>query len=1429
MNTHSADSALANFTPAVAGWFAETFAGPTAVQRAAWPAIAGGGDVLVAAPTGAGKTFAAFLWALDGLARAAERGSLAPGCRVLYVSPLKALSNDIRRNLEEPLAAIQQRLGPFGEAIEAAVRTGDTPASARERMRRRPPHILVTTPESLYLLLTSESGRRLLAPVETVIVDELHAVAGTKRGAHLALSLERLAALTGRPLQRIGLSATQRPIERMGRFLVGAGRELPRIVDLGHGRRLDLALEIPSSPLATVLTAEVWSEIYDRLAALAQAERATLVFVNTRRLAERVGRHLAERLGTEAVAVHHGSLSRTERERAETRLKAGELPVLVATASLELGIDIGEVDLVCQLGSPRVIATLVQRVGRAGHRLDAVPKGRLFPLSRDDLHECTALLDAVARGELEEISIPPGARDVLAQQIVAETAAAGECALADLHAAFARAWPYRELSRAAFTEVVEMLARGFTTRRGRRLAHLAFDRAGGMLRARRGARRFALENGGVIPDRFDYDVRLLPENFTVGTVGEDFAFEFIAGDIFQLGNRSYRVRKVEQGTVYAEDAEGAPPTIPFWFGEAPGRSRELSAAVSRLYAAAEATLAQNGDAEILAAQLGRIPGVPQEAARALAEYLAEGMNALGCLPNADRLIFERFFDEVGDQHLVIHSPLGIRINRALGLTLRKRFCRRFNFELQAAADDNALVLSLGATHSFPLAEVADYVKARDARALLAQAVLAAPMFPARWRWVGATALALARRRGGKRVPAPFQRADAEDLIALVFPDQLACQDNLAGEREVPDHPLVAQTMTECLDELMDTDGLEALLAAREAGVIEIVTRDLPEPSPLARGIANARPWAFLDDGAAEERRTRAIAPERAGLWAESLTAPEPAALARLRAEAWPEMRSAEDLADALAILGFVTAAEGNAADAEQAFVELAAAGRAAVFETPDAETLWVAAERLPELLAVFPQARFEPPIMLPAVGTLEADEALRALLRSRLEGLGPTTAEVLAKPLGLTPERIEASLIVLEAGGGIMRGHFDPAATGESWCDRHLAARLARFQMERRRREARPVSPSAFQRFVLDWQGIGGESRGTEALAGVLERLAGFALPAGLWESEILPARLAEYRREELDALVAGGRYIWARLAPALGAARAGSLAQVPLAFASRATLGQWLVAAGPAPLPTDAAPRAVEAALAGRGALFWQDLLEATALLPSVLEEALTTLMRAGRVSADHAAALRWLMRPAHRRRPEQLAGGGRFGLLPRPAEAAAWTFERVEFSARVLLARYGVIFRALAARESLMPPWRELLRACWRLEARGEIRGGRFVAALAGEQFALPEALAPLARAEREADDGERIVCAADPASLNGIFLPSVKLAPGARLIFADGRVLAALERGRYAPLSPEGEHRRAALEARLRGAPRLAAGQGRPQANTRTRLRAVSIAGR
>jgi ATP-dependent Lhr-like helicase len=858
----------------VAEWFTRAFSAPTECQGAAWAAIRSGRHALVAAPTGSGKTLAAFLGALDALVREGLAGPLPDTTRVLYVSPLKALSNDIQRNLERPLMGIGDCLNEQGlpsVGIRTMVRTGDTPAAAREAMRRVPPHILVTTPESLYILLTSDSGRRMLASVESVIVDEIHALANSKRGAHLALSLERLETLTSRDPVRIGLSATQKPVEDVARFLVGArrvdgaGRAQCVVVDTGHVRQRDLALEMPASPLEAVMSGEVWGEVYERLVALIEAHHTTLVFVNTRRLAERVAHALTERLGEAHVTSHHGSLAKEQRLDAEQRLKRGELKALVATASLELGIDIGDVDLVCQLGSPHAISTFLQRVGRSGHAVGGVPKGRLFPLSRDDLVECAALLDAVRREELDRLLIPQAPLDVLAQQVVAACAGEDWCEDA-LYERVRGAWNYRDLERETFAKCLRMLADGFATRRGRRGAYLHRDAVNARVRARRGARLTAITNGGAIPDNADFDVILEPDGVFLGTLNEDFAIESMPGDIFLLGNNSWRILRVEDGKVRVADANGQPPNIPFWFGEAPGRSDELSTAVSALRQRI-AGLLDGGDrataARALAPELGTC------AAEQLVEYLAGALAILGALPDRDTIVLERFFDDSGGMQLVVHSCFGSRVNKAWGLALRKRFCRAFNFELQAAANEDTIILSLGETHSFALADAARFVSAASARDVLVQALLDAPVFGVRWRWNANISLAVPRFRNGRKVPPQIQRMQAEDLVAVAFPDQIACLENISGPRRIPDHPLVHQTIHDALTEAMDIGGLERLLARLEDGSLRVVARDLTEPSPLAgRSAAPARcrragTWTRTRprrSGASTPRRSHACAP-----------------------------------------------------------------------------------------------------------------------------------------------------------------------------------------------------------------------------------------------------------------------------------------------------------------------------------------------------------------------------------------------------------------------------------------------------------------------------------------------------------------------------------------------------------------------------------------
>ena len=963
------------FHPAVAGWFADSFAAPTPAQAEAWPAIKAGRHTLIAAPTGSGKTLAAFLSAIDDLVRQGLEGRLADATQVIYVSPLKALSNDIHRNLEAPLAGVRERLIQSGLAdveIRTWVRTGDTPAAERVRMRRRPPHILVTTPESLYVLLGSQSGRAMLMTARSVIVDEIHAVAPNKRGAHLALSLERLASLCGDRLQRIGLSATQNPIEAVADFLAGAdtdGKPAAEvaIIDAGHQRRRDLTLEVPGSPLESVMSKEVWTEVYARLTELIAAHRTTLVFVNTRRMAERVARELTERLGEDAVTAHHGSMAKELRLSAEQRLKRGELKALVATASLELGIDIGDVNLVCQIGSPRSIATFLQRVGRSGHAIGATPKGRLFPLSRDDLAECAALIDSVRRGELDRLAIPERPLDVLAQQIVAEVAAQ-DWPEAELYDRLRRGWPFRSLAREDFDAVARMLAEGFATRNGRRGALIHRDAVNRILRGRRGARTTALTSGGTIPDTADYQVLLEPENQIIGSVNEDFAVESMAGDIFQLGNASYRIQRVERGTVRVEDAKGQPPNIPFWLGEAPGRTDALSAAVSRLRAEIAARLRADSSGAAARRWLVDEVGVAAPAADQLVDYLAASASALGCLPTQEEIVFERFFDEAGGMQLVIHAPFGSRINRAWGLALRKRFCRKFNFELQAAATEDNIVLSLTTAHSFELGDVARYLHSNSARAVLIQAMLDAPMFTTRWRWVAGVSLALPRFRSGKKVPPQLLRMQAEDLVAAVFPDQIACAENLVGEREVPDHPLTNQAIADCLHEAMDIEGLERLLRGLEAGEIRVVPCDLTEPSPLALEALSARPYAFLDDAPLEERRTQAVMTRR---WRDPQSASDlgrldPEAIAKVQAEAWPDPVNAEELHDALLWLGSLTEAEARANPGwSEWLAALARDRRVALMKAPEAN-LWISAERLAQFRAVWPEARLEPEIAPPA-------------------------------------------------------------------------------------------------------------------------------------------------------------------------------------------------------------------------------------------------------------------------------------------------------------------------------------------------------------------------------------------------------------------------------------------------------------------------------
>jgi ATP-dependent Lhr-like helicase len=1461
----------ASFHPAVADWFDQKFAAPTRAQAEAWPAIQSGKHVLIAAPTGSGKTLAAFLAAIDALVRQGLAGDLKDETQIVYVSPLKALSNDVQKNLEEPLLGIREALKNRSLAdveIRTWVRTGDTTSADRERARKRPPHIVVTTPESLYILLGSESGRAMLSTTRTVIVDEIHALAPNKRGSHLSVSLERLTALVQHPLLRVGLSATQKPIEEVARFLVGAdasGEAAAEctIIDTGHTRARDLALELTPAPLESVMSNEVWKLVYDRLADLIESHRTTLIFVNTRRLVERVSRQLAERIGEEHVAAHHGSLSKEKRFDAEQRLKHGKLKALVATASLELGIDIGNVDLVCQLGSPRAIATFLQRVGRSGHAVDGTPKGRLFPLSRDELVESTALLDSVNRGELDRLSIPERPLDVLAQQIVAEVAAR-EMAEDEMFALIRRAWPYRKLGRKDFDAVVTMLADGFTTRRGRRGALVHHDGVNGMLRPRRGARLTAITSGGAIPDNADYQVLLDPENVFIGTVNEDFAVESMAGDIFQLGNHSYRIIRVEKGAVRVDDAHGQAPTIPFWLGEAPGRSDELSQSVSRLRAGVVESFKQDPTGELAQTAIAGRIGLSDTASRELIDYLRTGYSALGTLPTQDTIVFERFFDEAGGMQLVIHSPYGSRLNRAWGLSLRKRFCRQFNFELQAAATEDNIVLSLTTAHSFDLADVARYLHPATVKPLLIQALLDAPMFITRWRWVAGTSLALPRFRGGKKVPAPLARMNAEDLLATVFPDQVACGENLVGEREIPDHPLVDQTIEDCLNEAMDIKGLERLLARIQSGDIRIVCCDLTEPSALALEVLSARPYAYLDDAPLEERRTQAVMSRRflAPEAASDLGRLDPEAIARVRGEAWPDPRDPDELHDSLVLIGFLTEAEVAREPEWLTWIEelsrqkrttrlklraqtsanlqspspardvaplhpsrpLPLRGRGEI-ETripspPQGERarergqmsqsdgggeighLWIAAERLPEFRALFADAALDPEIEPPRSQRERIwakEEALVEILRGRLEGLGPVQEAALGAALNLAPSEIAAALAALQTEGFALRGRFSDPTGAEEWCERRLLARIHHYTVKRLRAEIEPVSARDFMRFLFAWQRVGlTRMEGPDALPVILAQLEGFEAAARAWEGEILPVRLKDYESRRLDDLCLAGRATWARLRP-LNARPNGSdskpspVGTTPITLLARRHAALWSSlspkADGGALSP---AAQAVASFIRQHGASFFEEIVVGTSLLRTKVEDALSELVALGQVASDSFAGLRALLVPAHERRPiaprapyrrrrgsSGMEDAGRWALAHRARENAVERDEAVEHVARTLLTRYGVVFWRLLEREApWLPPWRDLLRVYRRLEARGEIRGGRFVAGFSGEQFALPEAIGKLRETRREAESLALMsLSGADPLNLVGIITPGPKLAAltANRVLYRDGMPLA------------------------------------------------------
>ena len=1408
---------LNTFHPIVRDWFAEHFGSATEPQERAWPAIRSGENVLVSAPTGSGKTLAAFLICLDDLARAGLDGSLPDTTQVLYVSPLKALSNDIHKNLDVPLSGIATLAAERGlmlPAIRTAVRTGDTPASERQRMVKHPPHILVTTPESLYILLTADRSRQALRGVRTVIVDEIHAMADDKRGAHLALSLARLDDLVekagGARPQRIGLSATVKPIETVARFLAPDADANVTIINHGHRRAMDLAVEVPQDELGPVASNEMWQEIYDRITALINEHRTTLVFVNTRRLAERVAHHLGERLGEDAVLAHHGSLSRKLRLNAEERLKTGKLKAVVATASLELGIDIGTVDLVCQIGSPRSIAVTLQRIGRSGHQVEHTtrPKGRIFATTRDELIECAALVRSISQGELDRLLVPETPLDVMGQQIVA-MAAAEDWQENDLFALIRRAYCYADLTRRDFDAVIDMLSEGISTKRGRSGAFLHRDRVHGVVRGRRGARLAAITSGGAIPDNAQFLVLAEPDETVVGTLDEDFAVESMAGDVFMLGSTSWRIRRVEAGRVRVEDAKGAAPTIPFWRGEAPGRTWELSTAVSDLRSKI-LEQAEMGSGGFFAGPATKNPPDPISAVDFLINdchldrrgaeqavlYVRAGAGALGALPSVNTVVAERFFDEGGGMQLVLHSPFGARINRAWGLALRKRFCRSFNFELQAAATDNGIVISLSDQHSFPLELVFKFLSKETVEEVLTQAMLPAPMFEVRWRWDTSRALAVLRFSGGRKVPPQIQRMRADDLLAAVFPDQAACQENIVGDIRIPDHPLINETIKDCLHEAMDLDGLKQLVEDIAAGRLKTVAIDTPEPSPFSHEILNANPYAYLDDAPLEERRARAvqmrrtIGPDTAGVGAL-----DPAAIAEVAAESFPVARDAEELHDALLTLVVVPPVR----EWDEFFRTLRESRRATVLSAGGAN-FWVAAERLKSARLLYPDSVIAPAIDdYDRTPTSDQETAATETLRGWLESSGPQTQSGLTLRYALPAGILEAALLRLEAEGQILRGRFTAGAAGHGseieWCNRRVLARIHRMTLGRLRREIEPVNARDFMRFLYHWQHLkpGTQLHGPDGALHIIKQLQGYEISTAAWEGDVLRRRLGKYSPELLDQLCISGEVVWGRLSPhpafddqdrvRNGSRRVRPTRSAPVALFLRED-ASWLLDAAAKRASTNGqapdqqqglsgAARQVLDSLSRRGASFLADVVKDTRQLTSVVEDALWELAAAGLVTADGFENLRALIDPKRRlatakhpsKRPRFVPGRwallrshGSHGLPPTDLPT-----ETLEAVARQLLLRWGVVFRDLVARETITPPWRDLLITLRRMEAQGEIRGGRFVSGFVGEQFARPEAVELLREVRRDHGVGAAPqVAAADPLNLAGIITPGSRISP-------------------------------------------------------------------
>ena len=1449
-------TALQAFRAPVRSWFEASFASATRAQLLGWPPILAGESTLLLAPTGSGKTLAAFLTSIDRLMFTSEPGGLPDlksRCRVLYVSPLKALAVDVERNLRAPLvgiAAAAERLGVPVYLPRIGIRSGDTPASERAKMLRTPPDILITTPESLYLLLTSQA-RETLRSVETVIIDEIHSLVATKRGAHLFLSLERLEALRqGKPpLQRIGLSATQRPLDEVARLL-GGGEPLkkkwrPRpvqIVDAGSRKAFELRVEVPVEDMAKLGTVQeeipsgsaaqgpkrtsIWPSIHPRLLELIRAHRSTMIFVNSRRLAERLAGALNELAGQEVALAHHGSVAREKRQEMEDRLKRGVLPAIVATSSLELGIDMGAVDLVVQIESPPSIASGLQRIGRAGHHVGGTSRGVIFPKHRGDLLSAAAAAQGMAEGKVEETYYPRNPLDVLAQQLVA-ICSEGPAVVEALYDQVRRAAPFADLPRSSFEGVLDMLSGRYPSDEFAELRpRLTWDRIAGTVRAREGAGRIAIVNGGTIPDRGLYGVFLAGDSKTsrrVGELDEEMVFETRTGDIFVLGASSWRVEQITHDQVIVTPAPGQPGKMPFWHGDRPGRPLEFGREVGKL--ARELSRGARGKA---LERLQKEHGLDERAARNLLAYLDDQLQATGEVPSDETIVLERYVDEVGDYRVCVLTPFGARVHAPWATAVVRRLEAQRGQTIEALWSDDGMVFRLPESDEPPEPELF-FPKPDEIEDLVVQALGGTALFATRFRENAARALLLPRRYPGKRSPLWAQRKRARDLLAVA--------------QNHGTFPILLETYRECLRDVFDLPGVTDVLRRVADRRLRIVTVDTRAPSPFAASLLFAYVANFIYDGDAPmaERRAQALSVDQAQL-RELLGEAELRELldrdsieqfesAQQRLDGRFPAKHADGVHDLLLSLGDLTSRELGRRTASEPAPMLAELqrDRRAVLLPIAGEERWVAVEdvaRFRDALGI------PPPPGLPHELLEPVKDALGDLVSRWARTHGPFREEELAARWALGVGPIRAALQRLAERERVLQGEFLPGGRGSEWVDQEVLKSLKRRSLALLRKEVEPVEPAALGRLAVEWQGVTRPRRGLDPLLAVVEQLQGAPIPASVLESEVLPARFDPFKPSDLDLLASAGELIWCGVEP-LGS-RDGRIALY--------LTDHYRLLAPPARTAPGELCAKVREALRARGASFFADLQSATAAFPADLVVAIWDLVWAGEITNDTLSPLRSYLRGAdagktgrgrvfearafRSRRAGPPGSEGRWSLLP--AQAGTPT-ERSMALAQTLLGRYGVLTREAVHAEGIQGGFSAVYEVLKAMEESGRARRGYFVAGLGATQFALPGAEERLRALRDQADDAETpaqtfVLAATDPANPYGATLPwperesaKPQRAAGAQVVLHGGALVGFLGRGEQTLLSflPESEPARSKAGRALAQALAALVDQGRRKA--------------